>query len=123
MNNENNCRITIEIFVKGNKYMYETSDYSVGEVYMRKFAMERFGLEYEEVNITYFNTNGSHRNSARSVNAIIEIPHTTFVSTLLKNMELYMQDIYEWYKENILYDTKVSLTATDSSGQQISMEI
>jgi len=34
-----------------------------------------------------------------------------------------MQDIYEWYKENILYDVKVSLTATDSSGKQISMEI
>lgn len=64
--------------------MYETSNYSVGKVYMRKFAMERFGLEYKEVNIIYFSTNGNHRNSARSVNAIIEIPHTTFVSALLK---------------------------------------
>lgn len=123
MINKNNCRITIEIFVKGNKYLYETSDYSVGKVYMRKFAMERFGLAYEEVNITYFSTNGSHRNSARSVNAIVEIPHTTFVSTLLNDMNLYMRDMYEWYKENILYDVKISLTATDSSGHQVSMEM
>jgi hypothetical protein len=31
--------------------------------------------------------------------------------------------MYEWYKENILYDVKISLTATDSSGHQVSMEM